>query len=99
MDTLCVELGLTRTSEWTIAQMFVSSMRAYYQCEQLEAGHFADGYSSHQDLIRLNAVADLKAKHRRAAFDAYRMLTALKAPQIAIVANQAQINLSGRRRP
>jgi hypothetical protein len=91
VEIVCRELGLTRSCERAVAEIYVSSIRAYQRLEQMEAVQFAEGYSELEDLARLKIVSEQRIRYQRAALEAYQALLSTRMPSIAILAGQVNV--------
>lgn len=96
VETICAELGLSRSCERAVAELFVSNLRSSQRLDQLEAVQFSEGYSTAEHLIRLRAIVDQKSKLQRTSLLAFQVLISTRLPAITILAGQAQVNVAGR---
>lgn len=95
VETVCAEMGLTRSCERAIAEIFVANLRSVRRLDQLEQVQFSESYSTTEDLAKLKMIAVQKLRLQRGALEAFQLLVSTRLPQITILAGQAQVNVAG----
>ena len=92
---MCAELGLAKSVERALAELFVSSVRSFQRLDQLERIQFSEGYSTPEKLLRIKLITDQKIRLNQSAINAYQLLVSFRQPSVTILTGQTQVNLDG----